>query len=95
MWTARILVAHYGLPIVSVYGVALSLRQPDVCYMPSPFVAFSCDDGTKLDWVDYQHPLFGWQRSFETLCEINVAGILFQAEHLSRHSLLRALKRGT
>lgn len=61
------LVARYRLPIVSLHEVALSLRQPDVCHIPSPFVAFSCDDGTKLDWVDYQHPLFGCQRSFANI----------------------------
>ena len=69
--------AEFGLPIVSLQEVALSLRTPEECPLPSPFVAFSCDDGTKLDWVDYQHPLFGCQRSFANIMR----------DHCKKHSL--------
>lgn len=71
------LVAQFGLPIVSLQEVALSLRQPSSSRLPSPFVAFSCDDGTKLDWADYQHPVFGDQRSFANIMR----------DHCERHSI--------
>ena len=56
-----------GLPIVSLRDIALALASPGEHELPERFVAFSCDDGTLLDWAHYQHPEFGEQRSFASI----------------------------
>ena len=68
-----------GLPIVSLLDIATALSSGDTAALPQHFVAFSCDDGTSLDWRDYEHPTFGPQRALgnilrDHLAAINVSG---------------------
>ena len=60
-------VARHGLPIVSLQEIAMALAEPDHYFLPERFVAFSCDDGTYLDWCDYDHPRFGFQCGFANI----------------------------
>lgn len=66
-----------GLPIVSLKDVAEKISTGTHNELPRRFVAFSCDDGTLLDWRDYRHPQFGWQRSFANILR----------DHMSMHGL--------
>lgn len=60
------------LPLLPLRQVVHALLVGDAGALPPAAVALSCDDGTLLDWEDFEHPVHGWQRAF--------AGIL--AEHL-------------
>lgn len=68
-------VYEQGLPIIPLKEIAQNLSRGTPQQLPRRFVAFSCDDGTLLDWFDYQHPQFGLQRSFANILR----------EHLSTH----------
>ena len=70
-------VYEHGLPVVSLKEVAVNISRGTPEQLPRRFVAFSCDDGSLLDWFDYQHPQFGWQRSFANILR----------EHMSTHGL--------
>lgn len=71
------LVHDHELPIIPLKDIAVSLSTGCHADLPRRFVAFSCDDGTILDWRDYQHPQFGWQRSFANILR----------DHMARHDL--------
>ncbi len=60
-------VCDSGLPVISLLEIANKLSSQQHEDLPDRFVAFSCDDGTTLDWQDYDHPLFGMQRSFANI----------------------------
>ncbi|MCR9107091.1 MAG: hypothetical protein NXI15_17505 [Gammaproteobacteria bacterium] len=62
-----------GLPVVSLLDIALALATRTPQALPSHFVAFSCDDGTSLDWADYDHPQFGRQRAFANILRDHLA----------------------
>ncbi|MEZ5504299.1 MAG: polysaccharide deacetylase family protein [Halioglobus sp.] len=61
------------LPIVSLADIASALAAGLTAQLPDRFVAFSCDDGSLLDWRDYEHPRFGPQRSFANILREQVA----------------------
>lgn len=61
------MVHSFGLPLVPLETVALAYKQGKVDSLPHRFVALTCDDGTTLDWHDYNHPRFGPQRSFANI----------------------------
>ena len=65
------------LPLVSLRDIARHLASGSTEQLPERFVGLSCDDGTSLDWQDYQHPEFGFQKS--------LANIL--RDHLREHEL--------
>lgn len=75
-------VHRQGLPIVSLQAVANCLNGGDNYSLPERFVAFSCDDGTLLDWQDYEHPVFGLQRSFANILRDHVSGLGIDGRHL-------------
>ncbi len=60
-------VEKYGLPIIPLQEIASNISSGTCEDLPARFVAFSCDDGSLLDWHDYHHPEFGIQRSFANL----------------------------
>jgi len=64
-----------GLSIVSLRQVARHLAADTPDALPQRFVAFSCDDGTLLDWRDYRHPVFGPQRGFAGIVRDHLASI--------------------
>lgn len=70
-------VCENDLPIVSLKEIAEKLSAGEYSELPQRFVAFSCDDGTLLDWHDYDHPQFGRQRSFANILR----------DHRSKHGL--------
>jgi hypothetical protein len=60
-------VFDYGLPVISLLEIATKISAQRSADLPQHFVAFSCDDGSLLDWYDYDHPAFGKQRSFANI----------------------------
>lgn len=54
------------LPIISVEQLVEHLKGTSVLDI-SAAVVLTCDDGTSLDWLDYQHPEFGFQKSFNNI----------------------------
>jgi hypothetical protein len=60
-------VFDHGLPVLSLLEVAAKISAQRSEELPEHFVAFSCDDGSLLDWYDYDHPVFGFQRSFANI----------------------------
>jgi len=75
-------VQSHGLPIVSLSDIAVKLSTGRSDELPRRFVAFSCDDGTLLDWRDYDHPLVGMQRSFANILRDHVAAHDITADKL-------------
>lgn len=55
-----------NIPIISVAQLVNHLTGVDVLDIPVA-VVLTCDDGTTLDWFDYQHPQFGPQKSFRNI----------------------------
>jgi len=76
-------VQEHGLPLISLKAIAENISAGNQAQLPSRFVAFSCDDGSLLDWHDYHHPQFGWQRSFANILREHV-----QLHGLDGHGLL-------
>ena len=70
-------IARFNLPIIPLETIARALTDPLDHPLPDYFVGLSADDGTYLDWHDYQHPSLGLQKSF--------AGIV--NEHCDQHAL--------
>jgi hypothetical protein len=70
-------IARFNLPILPLETIARALTDPATHALPEYFVGLSADDGTYLDWRDYQHPSLGLQKSF--------AGII--REHCDKHAL--------
>lgn len=70
-------IARFNLPILPLETIARALTNPAGYALPRHFVGLSADDGTYLDWHDYQHPSLGPQKSF--------AGIV--SEHCDRYAL--------
>jgi len=60
-------VFEHELPVISMLEIATKISAQRTDELPERFVAFSCDDGTVLDWHDYDHPIFGMQRSFANI----------------------------
>jgi peptidoglycan/xylan/chitin deacetylase (PgdA/CDA1 family) len=65
-------IGDYHLPLVSLREIAVCLAAGTTAGLPERYVALSCDDGTLLDWHDYQHPRFGLQRSFANIVRHHV-----------------------
>lgn len=58
-----------NIPIISIAQLVEHLKGNRVLEIPAA-VVLTCDDGTSLDWLDYQHPEFGFQKSFSNiLCQ--------------------------
>lgn len=55
-----------NIPIISVAQLVNHLKGIYVLDTPVA-VVLTCDDGTTLDWFDYQHPQFGMQKSFRNI----------------------------
>ena len=55
-----------NIPIISVTQLVKHLQGIQVLDIPAA-VVLTCDDGTTLDWLDYQHPQFGIQKSFRNI----------------------------
>lgn len=64
-----------NIPIISVTQLVKHLQGIQLLDMPAA-VVLTCDDGTTLDWLDYQHPEFGWQQSFRNILREHFAGAL-------------------
>lgn len=55
-----------NIPIISVEQLVNHLKG--ICILDiQAAVVLTCDDGTILDWLDYQHPEFGLQKSFKNI----------------------------
>ena len=67
-------IARRQLPLVPLGSVASALAEGAVEKLPPRFVALSCDDGTLLDWRDYEHPEFGLQRALANILRDHLAG---------------------
>jgi hypothetical protein len=55
------------LPVLALQEIATKISAQRFSELPERFVAFSCDDGSVLDWHDYDHPVYGMQRSFANI----------------------------
>lgn len=64
-----------NIPIISAAQLVKHLQGIQLLDMPAA-VVLTCDDGTTLDWLDYQHPEFGWQQSFRNILREHFAGAL-------------------
>lgn len=64
-----------NIPIISAAQLVKHLQGTHVLDIPAA-VVLTCDDGTTLDWLDYQHPEFGWQQSFRNILLEHFAGAL-------------------
>ena len=73
-------IARFNLPIIPLETIARALTGMTGYALPDYFVGLSADDGTYLDWHDYQHPSLGPQKSF--------AGII--SEHCDKHALSKS-----
>jgi hypothetical protein len=60
------------LPVVSLETIASALADGEPGRLPERFVGLSCDDGTSLDWADYDHPEFGEQTALANLLRAQV-----------------------
>ena len=56
-----------ALPLISLHQVAQALLSKNFSALPPIAVALSCDDGTLLDWEDFEHPDYGRQSSFDSI----------------------------
>ncbi len=54
-----------GLRVVTAEALVSTLRAG--LEWDEPSVVFTCDDGTFLDWQDFDHPKHGMQTSFQTI----------------------------
>jgi peptidoglycan/xylan/chitin deacetylase (PgdA/CDA1 family) len=70
-------VYRHNLPVISLRDIAEKISSGNSAALPPRFVALSCDDGSLLDWHDYEHPQFGLQRSFANILR----------DHLTEHGL--------
>lgn len=57
-----------GLPVISLQRL-LDYLNGRWRLFPRKAVVLTCDDGTLLDWHDYQHPQFGLQLSFDHILQ--------------------------
>lgn len=62
-----------GVPLLSLSAVIHALRDGRAAQLPEAGVCLSCDDGTSLDWEDYDHPTQGHQRAFANLLRDHLA----------------------
>lgn len=60
-------ILEHQVPILSLQHVVTMLHQKNPSPLPPVAVALSCDDGTLLDWEDYQHPLHGHQKALASI----------------------------
>ncbi len=58
------LIARTGWQIVSARTLVGALTSGSLALMPARALVLTCDDGTVLDWEDFEHPKFGHQKSF-------------------------------
>lgn len=54
------------IPIISIEQLVAHLTGKALLESDAA-VVLTCDDGTMLDWLDYQHPEFGMQTSFKNI----------------------------
>lgn len=66
-------IARAGIPILSLRDIVQSLANRHTASDASVAVALSCDDGTILDWYDYEHPDHGFQKSFANILRDHLA----------------------
>ncbi len=64
-----------NIPIISAAQLVNHLKGIHALEIPAG-VVLTCDDGTILDWLDYQHPQFGMQKSFRNILLDQFAGSL-------------------
>ena len=64
-----------NIPIINVKQLVEHLQGIRILDIPAAIV-LTCDDGTTLDWFDYQHPQFGIQKSFRNILLDEFAGAL-------------------
>lgn len=55
-----------NIAIISINQLAKHLKGESILNTPIA-VVLTCDDGTTLDWLDYEHPEFGHQKSFRKI----------------------------
>jgi peptidoglycan/xylan/chitin deacetylase (PgdA/CDA1 family) len=56
--------ARTGWHIVSARTLVGALISGNTALLPERSLVLTCDDGTLLDWEDFDHPKFGKQKSF-------------------------------
>ena len=56
-----------GWQVVSARTLVAALVGGMETGMPERSVVLTCDDGTSLDWEDFDHPVHGLQRSFRSI----------------------------
>ena len=59
-------IVERNIPVISIEQLVQHLKGL-VLLDHSAAVVLTCDDGTTLDWFDYQHPEFGFQVSFNNI----------------------------
>ncbi|MDY0205293.1 MAG: polysaccharide deacetylase family protein [Pseudomonas sp.] len=59
-------IVERNIPIISIEQLVQHLNGMALLDFRAA-VVLTCDDGTTLDWFDYQHPEFGWQTSFNNI----------------------------
>lgn len=62
-----------GIQLIPLSTLVAALLGSAVNRFPAGCVALTCDDGTLLDWEDYEHPLHGHQASFDRLLREHLA----------------------
>lgn len=65
-------IIEHNLPIISVEQLVNHLHGKRILDIPAAIV-LTCDDGTTLDWHDYQHPEFGLQKSFRHILQATLS----------------------
>lgn len=70
-------IARRRLPVISLKRLVDFLQGRWGRY-PKAAVVLTCDDGTLLDWHDYQHPEHGFQRSFDGIVQEFLAGLPYR-----------------
>lgn len=62
-----------GISLMPLSTLVAALLAPEANPFPAGCVALTCDDGTSLDWEDYEHPKHGHQPSFDRLLQEHLA----------------------
>lgn len=76
-------IARRRLPIISLNSLFSYLEGRAGFWprRPARAIVLTCDDGTLLDWRDYQHPAFGFQPSFDRILREFLAGLPYRQRH--------------
>lgn len=59
-------ILEHKIPIISAEQLVNHIQGKHTLNIPAA-VVLTCDDGTTLDWLDYEHPEFGSQKSFRNI----------------------------